>query len=228
VPGRHRADGHQPAVQGGEVSARRGAAALLTVLVVAGAAGCGASGDTPHAEQDDPVTSVTSLAATASDDEMVRAVLAAVRYVCSAQLLLDAAPSELSDVVRSMWVAAEVDAALAATLDQLSQLRSVLGDGTGPTKAHQAVLSVRVDSTSPQEVVVSVWSVTVLYRQGAAEPQALWSTSTITLQPERGEWLVAAESTAAGPTPDGSVDAAPMTTEQFDAALAGFVDWNGQ
>ena len=213
------------------MNARRGAAALLALVVLA--SGCGAAGTEvradAHGRVHDPKPEATSSTRdTGSDDEMARAVVTAVQFVCSAQRLLDASPADLGDVVRSMWVASEADQALSNALDRLSALRSALGDGTGPTRVHQAVLAVRVESATAERVVVSIWSVSVVYREGAAEPQSVWMTYRVTMEPESAAWKVADSTGVYGPTPAGSVDQAPSTASEITAELDGFVDWYGQ
>lgn len=213
------------------MNARRGAAALLALIVLA--SGCGATGTEVRADahsrvQDPKPEATTSTWDTGSDDEMARAVVTAVQFACSAQRLLDASPADLGDVVRSMWVASEADQALSNALDRLSALRSALGDGAGPTRVHQAVLAVRVESATAERVVVSIWSVSVVYRDGAADPQSIWMTYRVTMEPESAAWKVADSTGVYGPTPDGSVDQVPMTAAEFSAELDGFVDWYGR
>jgi hypothetical protein len=127
-----------------------------------------------------------------------------------------------------MWSAAAADEALARTLDRLAGLRDRLGAGVGRTRFRQAVLAVRVESSSEDRVVVSLWWVGVLSRADAAFPQAQWSTSTVTMVLESGEWRVAAESTETGPTPDQSLDAEPVGQDELERRLAGFVDRGGR
>jgi hypothetical protein len=103
-----------------------------------------------------------------------------------------------------------------------------MGAGVGPTRFRQAVLAVRVDSASEARVVVSVWWVGVLSRAEAVTPQAQWSTSTITMVSESGQWKVDAESTEPGPLPDHSVDSEPITHAEMERRLTGFVDWSGR
>lgn len=156
------------------------------------------------------------------------AVAAAVRFVCSGQRLLDTSPTDLGELIRSMWSARSADAALAGTLDQLSGLRERLGVGVGPTRFRQAVLAVRVDSSSAARVVVSVWWVGVLSRAESVTPQAQWSTSTVTMVTESGEWKVDAEVTETGPLPDHSTDSEPITHDELERRLTGFMDWSGR
>lgn len=203
--------------------ASRPVGAGMLALVCAAAVACTARyPDTPEstgtgrarAEEAAPAGSVTT-----GD-----AVATAVRFVCSGQRLLDTPPSELAGTVHSMWSAAAADEALARALDRLAGLRDRLGSGVGRTRFRQAVLAVRVESSSEDRVVVSMWWVGVLSRADAAIPQAQWSTSTVTMVLESGEWKVAAETTEAGPTPDHSLDAEPIGHDELERRLAGFED----
>lgn len=203
------------------MTGRRCAFALVvTVNIVLSACGARQSEPTvPDRTEGHPTDQATEQVDTDS------AVEAAVQFVCSGQRLLDTSPTELGDAVRSMWTAASADGALEATLDRLSMLRERLGNGVGPTRFRQAALAVRVDSASAARVVVSVWWVGVLSRAEAVTPQAQWSTSTVTMASESGEWKVDAETTDAGPLPDHSVDTEPITHAEMERRLTGFVEW---
>ena len=111
------------------------------------------------------------------------------------------------------------------TVNQLVELREQLSAGQGPTRYRQSVIATRVDQSSAIETTVSVWWVGVLSRDGAATPQAQWSTSSVSLILEDGDWKVTAQSTESGPTPDHSSDSEPISNSGFEQRLAGFVDW---
>ena len=153
------------------------------------------------------------------------AVAAAVRFVCSGQRLLDTPPTQLPEMIRSLWSASTADAAVTSTVDQLAELRDRLGAGSGPTRYRQSVMAARVDEASEASVQVSVWWVGVLTREGAVLPQAEWTTSTVTLVAEDGAWRVQAQSSESGPMPDHSSDSEPITHDDFERRLTGFVDW---
>lgn len=209
------------------MTARRAAAALLVALSITLSA-CGARQQEPSMPTPVESSEEQHDDAAAADTDIDSAVVAAVRFVCSGQRLLDTSPTALGDAVRSMWSAESADGALDATLDRLSELRDRLGGGVGPTRFRQAALAVRVDSASAARVVVSVWWVGVLSRADAVTPQAQWSISTVTMVSESGEWKVDAESTEPGPLPDHSVDSEPITHAEMERRLTGFVDWSGR
>ncbi len=211
------------------MTTRRAAAALLVVSVWAALSACGARQPDPTTPERPEVDSEEQSDGQTGDPVGTdAAVAAAVRFVSSGQRLLDTSATDLGELIRSMRSARSADEALAGTLDQLSGLRERLGAGVGPTRFRQAVLAVRVDSASAARVVVSVWWVGVLSRANSVTPQAQWSTSTVTMVTESGEWRVDAEATEAGPLPDHSTDSEPITHDELERRLTGFVDWSGR
>ena len=70
-----------------------------------------------------------------------------------------------------------------------------------------------------------MWWVGVLSREGAVLPQAQWTTSLVTVIHEDGGWRVDAESSEPGPNPDSTSDSEPISHEEFERRLAGFVNW---
>lgn len=205
-----------------------GARSLLVPLTVCAAlSGCGSSTADPRDNRPDPTDPpTTAIASTVADSKGSKsATAAAVRFVCSGQLLLDTPPGQLADVIRDLWTESAGDAAIADTVAQLVDLRDQLSTGRGATRYRQSVIAARVESASPSEATVSLWWVGVLSRDGAALPQAQWSTSRITLVLEDRRWKVSAQSTDRGPTPDHSSDAEPLSTTDLERSLDGFVDW---
>ena len=202
---------------------------VLTVLLCLGLLGC--TGRQPGGPRTTIVPSATSTTRLDSDvgptatQRTTEAVAAAVRFVCSGQRLLDSPPTQLADVIRSMWSTSAADGAVTATVDQLAALRDRLDTGDGPTRYRQSVLATRVEEPSSAKVRVAVWWVGVLTRHGAVLPQAEWTTSLITLVAEDGEWRVQAQSSEPGPTPEMGGDSEPTTHDEFERRLAGFVDW---
>ena len=201
---------------------------MASLLVVASIAlvGCGARGSEPTVP--DPTTSSTTPTTVVDHgNDADQAVAAAVRFVCSGQELLDTPPALLADAIRGMWSASSAEMAVSDTVDQLVELREQLSAGQGPTRYRQSVIATRVDRSSAIETTVSVWWVGVLSRDGAATPQAQWSTSSVSLILEDGDWKVTAQSTESGPTPDHSSDSEPISNSGFEQRLAGFADWEG-
>lgn len=202
-------------------------AAVLACVVLAS---CGARHSRPPsgAVSGQSLPSTTSVTGGHSSDRagsIDEAVSAVVRFVCSGQRLLDTPPTQLADAIRDLWSARAADDAVTRTVAQLAELRDRLTSGRGPTRYRQSVLAVRVESASAAKVVVSVWWVGVLSRDGAATPQAQWFTSTVTVVREADAWRVDAASNEQGPVPDHSVDGEPITNDEFERRLTGFVDW---
>ena len=209
------------------MSGRRRASAVLLCFALAA---CGARQPKAPAadigEQSAPTTS--SLRGGGADDSAAStqdAVSAVVRFVCSGQRLLDTPPTQLAEVIRGLWSGRAADNAVTTTVEQLAELRDRLDSGRGATRYRQSVLAVRVESASAARVEVSVWWVGVLSREGAVLPQAQWTTSLVTVIREDGGWRVDAESSELGPVPDSTSDSEPISHEEFERRLAGFVDW---
>ena len=201
---------------------------LVALMLCVGLTGCGARQPGQSDENTSTSTSVkegADQARVTADPSAAEAVAVAVRFVCSGQRLLDTPPTQLAEVIRSLWSASKADDAVTATVEQLAELRDRLGAGTGPTRFRQSVLATRTDQASDARVTVSVWWIGVLSREGAVLPQAAWTTSSITLVSEAGTWRVEAESSESGPTPDQNSDSAPIAHDEFERRLAGFVDW---
>lgn len=150
---------------------------------------------------------------------------AAVSYVLTGQSLIDMPPTRVADAVRMMAAVPSADRQVDDANQELGQLRDVLADGSGPIRYLQSVFATRIDAFSPNRARVSVWSVGVLSRSGAAQPQAGWTTSTFELVWERGDWKVWSENIAAGPTPSLNAGAAPASSRELDRALSGFTPW---
>ncbi len=171
----------------------------------------------------------TSVVASASGDATTTpgadAVAAAVRFVCSGQRLLDSTPTQLPTVIRELWSARSADEAVTSTVERLAELRTRLETGEGPTRYRQSALSVRLESGSTERATVSVWWVGVLSRDGVALPQAQWVTSEVTLVHEDDQWRIDAVADSTGPVPDHSSDDEPITNDELERRLAGFVDW---
>ena len=201
---------------------------LVAIVICAALASCGARQPSSSDENSSVSTSMVEQAdqaQAATNPSAAEAVAVAVRFVCSGQRLLDTPPTQLAEVIRSLWSASRADDAVTATVDQLAALRDRLDSGTGPTRFRQSVLATRTDQASGARVTVSVWWIGVLSRDGAVLPQAEWTTSSVTLVVEGGAWRVDAESSEAGPTPDQSSDSEPIAHDEFERRLAGFVDW---
>ena len=149
----------------------------------------------------------------------------AVGFVLTGQRLLELSPTQVPAVIREMTAAGSGDVQTNAAQEQLRHLRDQLAGGSGPVRYLQAVLATRVVAFTPDRARVSVWSVGVLSRKGAVEPQAGWTTSTFDLVWERGGWRIWSETIEVGPTPAPNASGYPTAGDAFAQALAGFEPW---
>jgi hypothetical protein len=149
-----------------------------------------------------------------------------VAYVVWGQELVGLAPTEAAERVRAQAAALTAEHQVADVLGRLAGLRDRLAGGSGRIRYLQAPLAARVEGFGAGRARVAVWSVGVLWRRGAAEPQAGWLTTTVELVWEQGGWKVWSESTVSGPTPFPNADL-PVTGEDLDRLLAGFEPWPG-
>lgn len=212
--------------------------ALLATAFVAGMAVRGIGGTGSACDEATPVQAAADRAAEAVGPTGERAGMpigfahtqdgaraAGVAYVLAGQRLLALPPTRVGDAIRAIAASASADAQVADTDQQLRQLRGVLAEGTGPIRYLQSVLATRVDAYTPERARISVWSVGVLSRAGAAQPQAGWNVSTFELMWERGDWKVWSETITPGPAPALNAGSAPSSHEQLDHALNGFTAW---
>jgi hypothetical protein len=182
-----------------------------------------AAGRPPAVRHDDPSGFERSRAGARS---------AALAYTTTlAQRLLYLEPDDAAVAIRAVTAQASADAITAKAVDELRTARKPLASGTGATWWVVQPLAARIDAYEPDRARISVWLVHVLSRRGVAVPQSSWSTESVELVWERGDWRLWASTSTAGPTPvlDGSD--MPANAAQLDGQLAGFelVDrWSDQ
>ena len=85
---------------------------LVALILCIGLTGCGARQPGRSDENTSTSTSVKERADQAritADPSAAEAVQAAVRFVCSGQRLLDTPPTQLAEVIRSLWSASKAD-----------------------------------------------------------------------------------------------------------------------
>ncbi len=150
------------------------------------------------------------------------ALAAAVGYLRTGQLMLDASPAGVRAATQAMAAQGAAEGQLRELSGRLVVLRRRLQAATGPVTYRQAALATRLDAYSPTWARVSVWHVGVLSAAGVAPPQAGWAISSFELVWEDGDWKVWSESVTPGPAPVLNDDVAPASAEQLEAALSGF------
>lgn len=156
----------------------------------------------------------------ARSEEGARA--AAVGYVRTGQLMLDASPAGVRAATQAMSAQGAAEGQLRDLSGRLAVVGRNLEGATGPVIYRQGVLATRVDAYSPDRARVSVWHVGVLSAPGVAPPQSGWATSSFELVWEDGDWKVWSESVVPGPAPVLNDDVAPASASQLEADLSGF------
>lgn len=96
-----------------------------------------------------------------------------------------------------------------------------LGVGGSPAPqliVRSAPLGYRIDAYSPDQAIVSIWSVGVVGSSTTRPPDASWSTTTITLD-WAGDWRMGGYRTTSGPVPPDSASQVPsLPTDLFAAS----------
>ncbi len=156
----------------------------------------------------------------------VGAVAAAASYVATGQALLDLPPTQLPRAIRRFASTETAERQIAVLTDQLDAVRDVLSAGKGRTRYLQAALATRLESFNEDRASVAVWSIGVLWRSGAADPQAGWTTSVFDLVWEDDTWKVWAETITSGPAPAPNGGTAPVDATELDRLLAGYQPWS--
>ena len=210
------------------------AVGIAAVIAMAGLAACGRSSSTPGRTPAGPtvppapapVGPAPARPYVASPERVALtrdgAVVAAVARVTNGQALLDMDPAEAERTVRAHATIATADDQVDDLRDRLAAVHRALAGGTGPIRYWQAALATKVEAFDPPRARVSVWHVGVLSRAGVAPPQAGWAVSVVDLVWEGDDWKLDHETDTAGPAPILDASAAPVTSEQLEAALDGF------
>lgn len=97
-----------------------------------------------------------------------------------------------------------------------------LGVGGSPAPqliVRSAPLGYRIDAYSPAQATIGIWSVGVVGSSTTRPPDASWSTTTITVDWQDGDWRMSGYRTASGPVPPDSASQAPsLPTDLFAAS----------
>jgi hypothetical protein len=100
-----------------------------------------------------------------------------------------------------------------------------LGVGGSPAPqviVRSAPLGYRIDAYSPAQATVSIWSVGVVGSSTTRPPDASWSTTTITVDWQDGDWWMSGYRTASGPVPPDSASQVPSLPSDLFAASPQF------
>lgn len=106
--------------------------------------------------------------------------------------------------------------------------RERLGESPGRVWWLVRPMAWRIDTFTPDEASVSVWTVTVLSAEEVAAPQSEWVTVTVDLAWTDGDWRVDGVRDTPGPTPMTGPGDQPWDAVPFDEALAGFTRMDGE
>lgn len=97
-----------------------------------------------------------------------------------------------------------------------------LGVGGSPAPqliVRSAPLGYRIDAYSPAQATIGIWSVGVVGSSTTRPPDASWSTTTITVDWQDGDWRMSGYRTASGPVPPDSASQVPsLPTDLFAAS----------
>jgi hypothetical protein len=76
---------------------------------------------------------------------------------------------------------------------------------SAPRFARAALAGFRVDQLTSSRASISIWAATI-GGSGSFEPAAGWSTTTVVLSKDRGDWQVSGVREQSGPSPDWPID----------------------
>ena len=161
------------------------------------------------------------------DQSAVGARRTAVEYVSTVQTDAIHAVSGKDRLLLARWLDPAVDASeFDRAVAQLAEARMSLTADGGQVVWLVAPLGTRVEAHSLERARVSVWVVRVVASgtsgAGGVRPVAGWSMLTVDLTWRDSEWWVWSLSSLPGPAPMLSTTAAPSTSAEFTARLAGF------
>jgi hypothetical protein len=156
------------------------------------------------------------------DHDEAGAIDAAIAYAVAPQAWLYLDDEEIRTSVGQI---STPDAAARLTdevLGEIGEARDRLARAAGPVWWIVHPLATKVQSYSPTEATISVWTVSLLSAADVAMPQTEWATSTFRLEWSAGGWRVAAVTDTVGPTPTIGPTDQPWEPESLDEALEGF------
>ena len=202
------------------------AGVFLAGMAVRGAIGDGSEAPSvtrPHASSGPGPTREVAGAPAGFARTRAGAQAAAVAYTATlSQRLLYAEPEAAEAALRAVAATASEETLVSEALTAVRQVREPLAAGSGPTWWVVEPLATKVGAYTEDRARVSVWLVRVLSHAGVVVPQSSWSTETVELVWERGDWRLWSDDASPGPTPvlDGSD--LPASAAELDADLAGF------
>lgn len=152
---------------------------------------------------------------------------AALSTVVASQRWLYLDDKQLAAEVRALATPGAAERLAREEVEEVGLARDALAKSLGRVWWLVRPLAWRVDTFSPDEARVSVWTLTVLSASDVAVPQSDWLTVTVELAWADGRWLVDGIKDRPGPTPATGMRDEPWQPEPFDDALAGFTRVDG-
>jgi hypothetical protein len=150
------------------------------------------------------------------------AVTAALAYTAAPQRWLYLTDEQIAAAVEEIATPEAAGSLVAETVEEISVAREELAQTSGRVWWLVHPLAWRVESHSPDDATVAVWTVTVLSAARVALPQTEWLTVTVDLTWVDGNWRVDAMRDRPGPTPMTGPQDEPWNAQPFDEALEGF------
>jgi hypothetical protein len=195
------------------------AAGGLAALLVASTVG---HRDPAHRARVAPA--VTVVPTDASGQTPARALAAGVADATLLARLFPLEPSAARALLASVASDAHRDQLLAAVGAELAPLQRQVAALPGTPVYREAVLAAELSAYTPPSAQVSVWVMLTVGQAGVDDnATATFTTVTVDLVFEHGDWKLDATSETPGPSPE--VHDAPSSVDAFVARLAGFADW---
>jgi len=156
------------------------------------------------------------------------ATAAAIAYATAPQRWLYFTDDEIVAAVEAIATPVAGPRLSEEVVTDVRTARERLGESPGRVWWLVRPMAWRIESFTPDEASVSVWTVTVLSAEEVAAPQCEWITVTVDLAWIEGDWRVDGVRDTPGPTPMTGPGDQPWDAVPFDEALAGFTRMDGE
>ena len=156
------------------------------------------------------------------------ATAAAIAYATAPQRWLYFTDDEIVAAVNAIATPVAAPRLSEEVVTDVRSARDRLGESPGRVWWLVRPMAWRIESFTPDEASVSVWTVTVLSAEEVAAPQCEWVTVTVDLAWIDGDWRVDGVRDTPGPTPITGPGDQPWDAVPFDEALGGFTRMDGE
>lgn len=147
---------------------------------------------------------------------------AAMTYACASQRWLYLSDAQVEATVAAVATPSAAPRLARDVVGEVRAAREALAASAGRVWWIVRPLAVKVASFDRDRARVEVWVVSVLSAADVALPQSDWTTVTVDLAWQEGDWRVDAVADRPGPTPMVGPKDQPWQPEPFDEALDGF------